>query len=131
MSDLFVMGASLMAECCFLLKWVEAQGYWPLGLSGVSMGGHMASLAVTNVLTPTALVPCLSWTSGAPVYTRGALSEAISWLVLEGVLTVDYMKQLADINGCDWMDMLVMLRTMSECFLCRIDFFLARLSLYF
>lgn len=43
-SDLFVMGGSLMAECCYLLRWAGEQGHYPLGLSGVSMGGHMASL---------------------------------------------------------------------------------------
>uniref|UniRef100_A0A915DZ02 Uncharacterized protein n=1 Tax=Ditylenchus dipsaci TaxID=166011 RepID=A0A915DZ02_9BILA len=37
--DLFVMGGSLMAECCFLLKWMQDEfDQTLLGLSGVSMG---------------------------------------------------------------------------------------------
>lgn len=74
MSDLFVMGGALMAECNFLLKWAKQMGYSPLGLSGVSMGGHMASLACTNSPDPVAVVPCLSWTTAAPVFVEVLLS---------------------------------------------------------
>lgn len=69
-SDLFVMGGALMAECNFLLKWAKQMGYCPLGLCGVSMGGHMVSLACTNSPDPVAVVPCLSWTTAAPVFVE-------------------------------------------------------------
>ncbi len=44
-SDLFVMGGALILESLALLHWCEKQGYGPLGLSGVSMGGHVSILA--------------------------------------------------------------------------------------
>jgi len=106
-SDLFVMGGSLMAECGFLLQWAKENGHETLGLSGVSMGGYMASLAASNVHEPIALVPCLSWTTAAPVYTEGALSEAIPWVTLEKeLIDPNYRRQLKEIKDCPWLDML-------------------------
>ncbi|KAE9548160.1 hypothetical protein FO519_008628 [Halicephalobus sp. NKZ332] len=106
-SDLFVMGGSLMAECGFLLRWAKENGHETLGLSGISMGGYMASLAASNVHEPIALVPCLSWTTAAPVYTEGALSEAIPWAILEKELKdPNYRKKLREIKDCSWLDML-------------------------
>uniref|UniRef100_A0A915N4N3 Uncharacterized protein n=1 Tax=Meloidogyne javanica TaxID=6303 RepID=A0A915N4N3_MELJA len=55
--------------------------------SSVSMGGHMASLAVTNIRDkPISLIPLLSWTSASPVFTQGALAEAIGWKELSDEL---------------------------------------------
>jgi hypothetical protein len=75
--------------------------------SGVSMGGHMASLAITNVQDhQTVVVPCLSWTSAAPVYTLGALSTAIPWEVLQNELDKnDSLKNT--INSCGWIEAMV------------------------
>ncbi len=42
-SDLFVMGGALILETLALLHWCEKEGYGPLGVSGVSMGGHVSS----------------------------------------------------------------------------------------
>ncbi|CAB1325130.1 unnamed protein product [Coregonus sp. 'balchen'] len=39
-SDLFVMGAALILESAVLLHWLEREDYWPLGMTGISMGGH-------------------------------------------------------------------------------------------
>uniref|UniRef100_A0A915N639 Uncharacterized protein n=1 Tax=Meloidogyne javanica TaxID=6303 RepID=A0A915N639_MELJA len=51
------------------------------------MGGHMASLAVTNIRDkPVSLIPLLSWTSASPVFTQGALAEAIGWKELSDEL---------------------------------------------
>lgn len=71
-SDLFVMGGALMAECNYMLDWARRLEYWPVGLSGVSMGGHMVSLACTNSPWPVSVVPCLSWTTAAPVFVQVA-----------------------------------------------------------
>jgi len=43
----------------------------------------MASLAATVTQKPVALVPCLSWTTASPVFTRGVMSQAIPWQLLE------------------------------------------------
>jgi len=81
-SDLFVMGGLLILESLALLYWCERQGYGPLGISGLSMGGHMASLAATNYNKPLSLIPCMSWTTASSVFTEGVLSDAIPWKLL-------------------------------------------------
>lgn len=43
----------------------------------------MASLAATSWPEPVVLVPCLSWSSAAGVFTRGVMSGAIDWSLLE------------------------------------------------
>ncbi|XP_028940328.1 protein ABHD18 isoform X2 [Antrostomus carolinensis] len=68
-SDLFVMGGALVLESAALLHWLEREGYGPLGMTGISMGGHMASLAVTNWPKPLPLIPCLSWSTASAVFT--------------------------------------------------------------
>ncbi|XP_033742069.1 protein ABHD18-like [Pecten maximus] len=82
-NDLFVMGAGLTLESLVLLRWCESRGYGPLGITGISLGGHMACLAATNWHKPLVLVPCLSWTTASSVYTRGVLRNGINWKVLE------------------------------------------------
>ncbi|XP_033150608.1 protein ABHD18 isoform X5 [Drosophila busckii] len=68
-SDIFVMGGCLILECLVLLHWCERNGFGPLGITGLSMGGHMASLAATNWPKPIVLVPCLSWSTASAVFT--------------------------------------------------------------
>ena len=83
MSDLFVMGGALILESAALLHWLEREGYGPLGMTGISMGGHMASLAVSNWPKPMPLIPCLSWSTASGVFTTGVLSKSINWRELE------------------------------------------------
>ncbi|CAK6979934.1 protein ABHD18 [Scomber scombrus] len=82
-SDLLVMGGALILESTVLLRWLEREGYWPLGMTGISMGGYMASLAVTNWPKPIPLIPCLSWSTASSVFTTGVLSKAVNWTELE------------------------------------------------
>uniref|UniRef100_U5EXN2 Protein ABHD18 n=1 Tax=Corethrella appendiculata TaxID=1370023 RepID=U5EXN2_9DIPT len=82
-SDIFVMGGCLVLETLVLLHWCERHGYGPLGITGLSMGGHMASLAATNWPKPLVLVPCLSWSTASSVFTEGVMSHSINWDVLE------------------------------------------------
>ncbi|KAG6796556.1 protein ABHD18 isoform X1 [Apis mellifera caucasica] len=81
--DIFVMGGCLIMESIVLLNWCEQQGFGPLGLTGLSMGGHMASLAATNWPKPIPLIPCLSWSTASPVFTQGVMSASINWTLLE------------------------------------------------
>ncbi|KAL6428395.1 protein ABHD18 isoform X2 [Cataglyphis hispanica] len=81
--DIFIMGGCLIMESIVLLNWCEQQGLGPLGLTGLSMGGHMASLAATNWPKPISLVPCLSWSTASPVFTEGVMSASINWSLLE------------------------------------------------
>ncbi|KAK0424249.1 hypothetical protein QR680_008574 [Steinernema hermaphroditum] len=104
-SDLFVMGASLMAECNFILSWARAQGFGPMALSGVSMGGHMACLAASNCPQPVALIPCLSWSTAAPVFTEGALSGGVQWDILEReLMKPEFRKAIREIPKCNWLE---------------------------
>jgi hypothetical protein len=76
--DLFIMGASLILESSVLLHWCERQGYGPLGITGVSMGGNMASLAATVWPKPLAVIPCLSWSTASCVFTKVLLQHSRS-----------------------------------------------------
>nr|CAG4637122.1 EOG090X08BF [Ceriodaphnia reticulata] len=82
-SDIFVMGGCLILESLVLFHWCERNGLGPLGVTGASMGGHMASLAASSWPKPVVLVPCLSWSTASSVFTRGVMSGAIDWSLLE------------------------------------------------
>jgi len=80
-SDIFIMGAALILESWVILNWITQNKIGSqFCLTGVSMGGFMASLAAGFWRrSPVALVPCLSWSSAAPVYTDGVLADALPW----------------------------------------------------
>ncbi|VVC88806.1 unnamed protein product [Leptidea sinapis] len=61
----------------------QINGLGPLGVTGLSMGGHMASLAATNWPKPLVLVPCLSWSTASAVFLQGVMSHSINWDLLE------------------------------------------------
>ncbi|XP_069129832.1 protein ABHD18-like [Argopecten irradians] len=105
-NDLFVMGAGLTLESLVLLRWCESQGYGPLGITGISLGGHMACLAATNWHKPLVLVPCLSWTTASSVYTKGVLRNGINWKKLESQYKdgSEY-KEMVDLLSQDQWDM--------------------------
>ncbi|CAG2179994.1 unnamed protein product, partial [Oppiella nova] len=70
-SDIFIMGGCLILESLALLHWCERMGFGPLCVTGISMGGHNASLAGTNWHKPIGIVPCLSWTTASCAFTQG------------------------------------------------------------
>ncbi|XP_063628733.1 protein ABHD18 isoform X1 [Cydia splendana] len=82
-SDIFVMGGCLILESLVLFHWCERNGLGSLGVTGLSMGGHMASLAATNWPKPLVLVPCLSWSTASAVFLQGVMSQSINWDLLE------------------------------------------------
>lgn len=97
-SDIFTMGAALLVESVVLMFLCQRLGLGPLGITGISMGGHMASVAASGWFEPISIVPCLSYTSAAPCFTEGVLSQAIDWQVLERQLDEipEYRKLLRD-----------------------------------
>ncbi|KAL6731551.1 hypothetical protein Aduo_002403 [Ancylostoma duodenale] len=102
-SDLFVMGAALISECNYLIDWAKSEGYGPMALSGVSMGGFMASLAASNVCEPVVVVPCMSWTTAGPAFTEGALRQAINYERLQQeVEDKSYLDKLRSIPNQNW-----------------------------
>ncbi|XP_050313195.1 protein ABHD18 isoform X2 [Anthonomus grandis grandis] len=96
-SDIFVMGGCLILESLVLLNWCEQLGFGPLGITGISMGGHMASLAASNWPKPLVLVPCLSWSTASSVFTEGVMSESINWDMLQAQYMSDkvYCEELS------------------------------------
>ncbi|KAF3693544.1 Protein ABHD18 [Channa argus] len=101
-SDLFVMGGALILESTVLLRWLEREGYWPLGITGISMGGYMASLAVTNWPKPIPLIPCLSWSTASSVFTTGVLSKAVNWTELEKQYAINSVYEEEIINMLEY-----------------------------
>lgn len=99
--DLFIMGLSLVVEGYCLLQWLENEGYNGLGLTGISMGGHMASLAGTIWPKPLAIIPCMSWTSASVVWTEGVLSKAIPWRKLEAEYAANYEYSMEPLSRSD------------------------------
>eukprot|EP01137_Pigoraptor_chileana_P012147 Opistho-2@64176 len=79
LNHLFVMGASLVLESVALFQWCEKQGYGPFGVTGISMGGHMASLAAGAWHEPLAIVPCMSASTAAAVFIKGVMRHACAW----------------------------------------------------
>lgn len=88
-TDIFIMGAALILESWVVLNWMMTNKIGStFCLTGVSMGGFMASLAAGFWRqSPVALVPCLSWSSAAPVYTEGVLADALPWKCLTAQLS--------------------------------------------
>jgi len=88
-TDIFIMGAALILESWVVLNWLKTNRIGStFCLTGVSMGGFMASLAAGFWRqSPVALVPCLSWSSAAPVYTQGVLADALPWKCLSAQLS--------------------------------------------
>lgn len=81
-ADLLLLGGSVVEEARALLVWLRHQGFDRLGITGISMGGHLAALAA--VLTPfdIAIVPLVAPHSGVPVFTEGLLSRQCDWSML-------------------------------------------------
>uniref|UniRef100_A0A8C2QYJ3 Abhydrolase domain containing 18 n=1 Tax=Capra hircus TaxID=9925 RepID=A0A8C2QYJ3_CAPHI len=78
-----IRSRALVLESEALLHWLQREAYGPLGMTGISMGGHRASLAVSNWSKPMPLIPCLSWSTASGVFTMGMLSKSINWRELE------------------------------------------------
>ncbi|XP_050420564.1 protein ABHD18 [Adelges cooleyi] len=99
-SDIFVMGGCLILESLVLFNWCEREGFGPLGVTGLSMGGHMASLAAASWPKPVVLVPCLSGTTASGVFTEGAMSCAIDWNLLEQQYksNATYKNEIVNVN---------------------------------
>jgi hypothetical protein len=81
-SDLLLLGGVIVEEARALLYWLRGLGFERVGITGISMGGHLAALA--GVLTPfkIAIIPCVAPHSGVPVFTEGLISNDCDWAAL-------------------------------------------------
>jgi hypothetical protein len=102
-SDVFIMGSALVIESALLLDWCLKEGFQALGITGISMGGHMASVASCYWPHPIAIVPCLSWSTASSAFTEGVFSDSCAWPILQEQLHVsDYsyiIKQFCNIDA--------------------------------
>lgn len=96
-SDLFTMGSALVLEGGFILSWLESEGYEKLGISGVSLGGHNASLTSAVWGKPIATVPCLSWSTAAHTFSEGIISHSCMWSVLMDQLTPAKLEEIREV----------------------------------
>ena len=95
-SDLFTMGSALILEGGVILNWLQEQGY-KLGISGISLGGHNASLTSAVWNKPIATVPCLSWSTAAHTFSEGIISNSCMWSVLRDQLSPSRLEEIQDI----------------------------------
>jgi len=48
-SDILVMGGCLILESLVLFHWCESNGLGPLGVTGMSMGGHVSAFYLSCI----------------------------------------------------------------------------------
>eukprot|EP00012_Vannella_robusta_P013112 CAMPEP_0206205472 /NCGR_PEP_ID=MMETSP0166-20121206/14247_1 /ASSEMBLY_ACC=CAM_ASM_000260 /TAXON_ID=95228 /ORGANISM="Vannella robusta, Strain DIVA3 518/3/11/1/6" /LENGTH=219 /DNA_ID=CAMNT_0053625511 /DNA_START=229 /DNA_END=883 /DNA_ORIENTATION=- len=86
-TDIMCKGVALVAEGLSLFEYFKLNKdlgvFGPFGVTGISMGGHMAALAGCNSLDPIAVIPCLSPFSAGPVFTEGLLRNWCAWKELD------------------------------------------------
>ena len=83
-ADLWMMGASTVQEGLALLRWLKSHGFTKLGVSGISMGGHMAASVAALWPEPLAVSPCIAPHSAQVVFTEGLLMDHCDWGALDG-----------------------------------------------
>ncbi len=81
-ADLLRMCRAAVGEARCLLRWLGQHGHRARGVSGYSMGGHMASLAAATFPEPIACAAMASGRSAVPIFTADALSTSIRWDIL-------------------------------------------------
>lgn len=81
-SDLLRMCRASVREARALLGWLGERGHRYRGVSGYSMGGHIAALAASTYPQPVACAAMASGLSAVPIFCNDALSRSIRWDVL-------------------------------------------------
>ena len=83
-SDFLLLGGTAVEEARSLLQWLRTKGYRQLGITGVSIGGHLAALAGVLTGFDVAIVPYVAPHSAVPVFSEGLLKQACDWEKLAG-----------------------------------------------
>ncbi len=81
-SDLWLMGLSVVAEGRAILHWLRQQGYHKSGVSGISMGGMVASQIAALFGESLPVCACIAPHSAAPVFLEGVLQHYCDWEAL-------------------------------------------------
>ncbi len=86
-ADLWMMGVATVQEGIAMLGGLREQGFERLGVTGISMGGHMAASVAALWPAPLAVAPCIAPHSAQVVFTEGLLMKHCDWNVLDGAST--------------------------------------------
>ena len=97
------MSRAATDEGVALLRYLQKEGYGPLGVTGVSMGGYVSMTAAARSGLDLAVAACIPCHSAAPVYVGGALGRACDWDKLQDELGADldareYMKEILSLS---------------------------------
>ena len=78
-SDLLLLGALAVQDVRALLWNFREKHQGLIGVTGISMGGHLTALAAALCQEKIAVVPCLAPHSGAAVFVDGLTAKHIDW----------------------------------------------------
>lgn len=81
-SQLWLMGMTACAESRVILNWLKREGFYRLGVSGISMGGQITSHVAALHPEPLAVCACIAPNSASPVFLEGVLSKYTNWKAL-------------------------------------------------
>ena len=100
-SDFFKMTTATIEEGKSILNYFYQKGHKKLAVTGISMGGSMASLVAANSCLPIASIPCLAPHSPAPTFTEALLYSSLDWSALNKEFIAkesafDYVKQILE-----------------------------------
>jgi hypothetical protein len=98
-SDFLLLGGTAVEEARSLLQWLRSEGYRQLGITGVSIGGHLAALAGVLTEFDVAIVPYVAPHSATPVFSEGLLKKACDWEELAGN-SPDPWSAIRQLRGC-------------------------------
>jgi dienelactone hydrolase len=87
-ADQLRMNRATLAEALALLEWLRPR-VCRVGVTGFSMGGHMAALTAAGSTEPVRCAALAAGRSPVPIYTTGALSTSIAWRTLGEQLGTD------------------------------------------
>jgi len=79
-TDLVALGGYGSFDIPIILEFLKRDfGINNVGLTGISLGGHMACIAGSLQPEPTPVVAAMSWSSSSVVWTEGLMSETMGW----------------------------------------------------
>ncbi len=78
-SDMIRMLSAAVEEGIALVHRLKADGYGPLGVTGISMGGSVALTVAAQAGLPLAVGACVAPHSASAVYLDGAFNQACAW----------------------------------------------------
>jgi hypothetical protein len=79
LSDFFLLCGSAIEEARSLLQWLYNEGYRTLGITGISKGGYIASVAGIHSPMPLAITTLVAPHSGVPVFLDGLTRDICNW----------------------------------------------------